>query len=158
MGTELLENPDMTNTSVFVAEHPIRFSHTDPAGMVFYPRYFEIFQATIEDWFSRCLGVDYADYITRHRNGLPTVEIKSRFVQPTRLGEHLRVTLRVKHLGNSSLKIRFTGFVNGEKRVDAESVIVNTSLETDRPEPFPTSVRAAIEHYAKRSDIATNAV
>jgi 4-hydroxybenzoyl-CoA thioesterase len=38
-----------------VTRVPIRFQHTDPAGIVFYPRYFEILGQIIEDWFSHDL-------------------------------------------------------------------------------------------------------
>ncbi len=30
---------------------PVRFTHTDPAGYDFFPRFFEMFQACVEDWF-----------------------------------------------------------------------------------------------------------
>lgn len=32
------------------AEIPARFSHCDPAGRVFYPRYLEMFNNLVEDW------------------------------------------------------------------------------------------------------------
>ena len=29
----------------------VRFADCDPAGIVFYPRYMEMFNALVEDWF-----------------------------------------------------------------------------------------------------------
>ncbi len=34
----------------------IRFHHCDPAGIVFYPRYFVLFHELYEDWFAEGLG------------------------------------------------------------------------------------------------------
>jgi acyl-CoA thioesterase FadM len=39
---------------------PIRFSHCDPAGIVYFPHYFGMFNGLIEDWYTEQLGVDYA--------------------------------------------------------------------------------------------------
>ena len=35
-------------TERFVLSRQIEFNHCDPAGMVFYPRYFEMISATVE--------------------------------------------------------------------------------------------------------------
>ena len=35
---------------------PIRFTHTDPAGYVFFPRYFDMLQAVAEEWFENSLN------------------------------------------------------------------------------------------------------
>ena len=35
----------------FTVTQRVRFQHCDPAGIVFYPRYFEMLNATIEEWF-----------------------------------------------------------------------------------------------------------
>lgn len=35
----------------------IRFAHCDPAGIVFFPRYLEMFNNLIEDWCRDELGV-----------------------------------------------------------------------------------------------------
>ena len=41
--------------TVFTVDIPVRFQHTDPAGIVFYPRYFEMINQVIEDWFAEKL-------------------------------------------------------------------------------------------------------
>ncbi len=52
--------PDHVNES-FCLRIPVRFTHTDPAGFVFFPRYFEMIQAVVEDWFTHAIGVRYAE-------------------------------------------------------------------------------------------------
>ena len=65
----------------------VRFGHCDPAGIVFYPRYFEMLNALIEDWFTHGLGVDYAQLLGPRRIGVPTVSLQSRFVRVSRMGD-----------------------------------------------------------------------
>ena len=38
----------------------IRFSHCDPAGIVFFPQYLVMSNALVEDWFNEALDIDYA--------------------------------------------------------------------------------------------------
>ena len=44
--------------AVFTATYAVRFSHCDPAAMLFYPQYFILLQGLIEDWFGKGLGID----------------------------------------------------------------------------------------------------
>ncbi|MBY0236971.1 MAG: acyl-CoA thioesterase, partial [Burkholderiaceae bacterium] len=60
----------MTNF-VFERRELVRFGHCDPAGIVFYPRYFEMLNALVEDWFTQGLQVDYAQLLGPRRVGMP---------------------------------------------------------------------------------------
>ncbi len=71
----------------FYSDMLVRFSHCDPAGIVFYPQYFIMFNGLVEDWFNQCLGLNYARYITEHRLGFPTVSLTCDFVAPSKIGE-----------------------------------------------------------------------
>jgi 4-hydroxybenzoyl-CoA thioesterase len=51
----------------FTRTVPIRFSHCDPAGIVYFPHYFDMFNGLIEDWYTEQLGVDYAKLILNDR-------------------------------------------------------------------------------------------
>ena len=44
----------------FYSDMLVRFSHCDPAGIVFYPQYFIMFNGLVEDWFNQGLGLNYA--------------------------------------------------------------------------------------------------
>src|SRR5450759_665802 len=101
---------------LYVHRAPVRFTHTDPAGYVFFPRFFEMFQAAVEDWFSDCLGLNYAEQIVQHGIGFPTAHTECDFVRPCRLGETLELRLVLEKVGRSSLTLRFDGSVQGETR------------------------------------------
>ena len=64
-------------TAAFEREVLIRFGHCDPAGIVFFPRYYELLNAFIEDWFNDGLGVSYAALLGPRRVGLPTVQLQA---------------------------------------------------------------------------------
>jgi 4-hydroxybenzoyl-CoA thioesterase len=51
----------------------IRFSDCDPAGIVFYPQYFVMFNGLVEDWFDDGLQIGYERLVAQRRIGLPTV-------------------------------------------------------------------------------------
>lgn len=133
--------------SQFSLRHPVRFTHTDPAGFVFYPRYFEMLQAVVEDWFTHSLALPYAELVNRRRLGTPTAATQCTFMRPCRLGEELDIAVVLEHIGNSSLRIRFIGRVAGDQRLEAVSTLVLIDLDDGRPRPFPADIRAKLEAY-----------
>lgn len=135
----------------FRARVPIRFSHTDPAGIVYFPNYFDMFNALIEDWVNSALDLDYAQLILTHRRGLPVVHAECDFLCPSRMGETLTLGIVVERLGGSSVSLRIIGQHEGpegiEVRLIGRLVLVTMSLETHRAIPVPPDLRAAIERY-----------
>lgn len=131
----------------FVHRSTVRFTHTDPAGYVFFPRYFEKLQAAVEDWFNKALGVSYADFIMKERRGLPTARTECDFQKPCFLGEELDIALYLEKIGNSSLHVRFEGAVNGDTRLVARSVLVVISTEDGKPQPIDSDLRQRLEAY-----------
>ena len=129
---------------------PIRFSHSDPAGIVYYPNYFDMFNAVIEDWFTGALGIDYAAQVLESRIGLPTVHAECDFFRPSRMGEKLTYTLLVRAIGRSSLKLEIVGHVGAQERLRARLVLVVISLETHRSIPVPPLLRERIAAYQQR--------
>jgi 4-hydroxybenzoyl-CoA thioesterase len=140
---------DATSTSLapFTLGLPVRFTHTDPAGYVFFPRYFEMFQAVVEEWFNQSLELNYAELIMGKRHGLPTAHTECDFKKPCRLGEPLEITLYLERIGRSSMRVRYVGRVNGEHRMKALSDLVIVNLEDGRPVKIDDDLRARLEAY-----------
>ncbi|MEJ6000193.1 acyl-CoA thioesterase [Paucibacter soli] len=124
----------------------VRFGHCDPAGIVFYPRYFEMLNACVEDWFTQGLGIDYAELLGPRRVGMPTVQLNTEFKRVSRMGDLLTQTVTIRKLGRTSLTldIRFAG-AGGDERVAFHQVLVCTSLHSHLPQTFPDDLRAALE-------------
>lgn len=142
----------MTNVPAFQANRMIRFSHCDPAGIVYYPNYFDMFQALVEDWFNKSLEINYADYISRRRLGLPTVKVECEFLIPSKIGETITLALHVTRIGRSSIALTIDGVKGEELRARAHIVLVTTSLETHRSIPIPDDLREKLKHYQHLTD------
>ena len=152
--------PAAVFTPLFRRERLIRFSDCDPAGIVFYPQYFVMFNGLVEDWFGEALGLPYADVLMRRRLGLPTVRVEADFRAVSRFGDRVALSLGVERLGGRSLALDLrcekagTGAEGGadadagELRMSMRQVIVTTSLDTHRAVDIPPDLRAAIAHDA----------
>lgn len=134
----------LASSWVYEREELVRFGHCDPAGIVYFPRYFEMLNSVIEDWFSLGLGIDFAKLLGERRIGLPTVHLNIDFQRPSRMGDRLRQRVAIDKLGRSSigLDVQFAG--PDGVRVALQQVLVCTSLEHHRPIALPDDVRAAL--------------
>lgn len=134
--------------AAFRRHRRVRFSHCDPAGIVYYPRYLDLCNALVEDWFTEGLGLDYADIIMQRRLGLPTVHLECDFRKPSMLGETLEMMLLVEAVGASSLRLFIlTQGPDNDPRFLARIVLVCTSLDSHRAISLPADLREAILHY-----------
>jgi 4-hydroxybenzoyl-CoA thioesterase len=131
----------------FECDKLIRFHHCDPAGIVFYPQYFVLFNELVEDWFNQGLGVDFARLHVEQKLGVPMGSIECRFLSPSKVGETLRLSLSINRIGRSSMEMNVTGTSGGETRVQATLTIVLASLESRRSVAFPDDLRSRLERY-----------
>ena len=124
----------------FSTQWKIRFADVDPASIVFYPRYFEMLNGTVEDWFET-MGYDFATmHRTLHR-GVPTVRIESQFLEPSELGDIVEISITPTHIGNSSCTIDFLMSCNGSVRLKATSTLVYMDLDARKSCPWPDDLR-----------------
>lgn len=135
--------------SVFVRERRIRFSDCDPAGIVFYPQYFVMFNGLVEDWVNEGLCLSYHGLVAERRIGLPTVHLDADFKAVSPLGDLVALQLSVEKLGRTSLtlQVQCSGQEKGDVRIAMHQVIVTTSLDTHRAIEIPADLRAAIESF-----------
>ena len=126
----------------------IEWGHCDPAGIVFYPRYLEIFNNLVEDWFAEELHFSFPEIINSHGWGLPTVHLEVDFVAPSRFGEVLSAALFVRKTGTSSvsLDIVLQGPA-GVDRVRGKVVLVLIDRKVNRAIALPDDLRARIATF-----------
>jgi 4-hydroxybenzoyl-CoA thioesterase len=123
----------------FTYEQLVLFKHCDPAGIVFYPRYFEMMNDCTEAFFAGPVGWPFHEM---HRDGsaVPTAEIKTRFTRPSHHGDRLILTLAVERVGRSSLGIHITAKSGEETRFISHSTLVLVDGE-GRPKPWTQEQR-----------------
>lgn len=134
-------------SGAFRVQRPIRFSHTDPAGIVYFPVYFDMFNGVVEDWFTHGLGINYASLILDRRIGLPIVHAECDFLIPSRMGETLTLGVLIERIGRSSIGIRITGEIDGQVRLSGQLTVVATALDTFGSIPLPGDLRTTLEAY-----------
>jgi 4-hydroxybenzoyl-CoA thioesterase len=123
----------------------VRFADCDPAGIVFYPRYLEMFNGLVEDWFRTELHSSFTEIVTNRGWGLPTVHLEVDFVAPSRFDEMLFATLTVRSLGTSSMGLDIV--LRGPDdlhRVRGKVVLVFIDRAAHQAIPWPNDLRARI--------------
>ena len=133
--------------SAFHAKRIVRFAHCDPAGIIFYPRYFDLIHEVKEDWFRDALDWSFAKSIVTMKKGFPIVRLASEFHAPSRLGEELAIVLRVPNLGRSSIAIDYEVSCGGERRADMHTVVVQVDLTDGQSQPIADELRERIEIF-----------
>ncbi len=134
----------------FIKQEKIRFKHIDYAGIVFYPRFLEMLNDLVEDWFEEALDRPFSKM--HEANGIPTVDLKIQFKNAARLGEILSKKLWVKELKNSSIICGFE-FENESNNLvlEGEVTLVNVKIQEDRnsikAEPFNEEMKEKIKIY-----------
>lgn len=123
---------------------PIEFNHCDPAGIVFYPRYFEMINSVVENFFEEHVGWSFARMHTGgNHNGVPTVSINCNFMAPSRLGDKVPFTLVVLAVGRSSVKLRITAAKDGDVRLITENTLV--WIDDGKASAWPEEIRAKLQ-------------
>ena len=135
----------------FTRSVPVRFSHCDPAGIVYFPHYFDMFNGLIEDWYGEELGYDFAGLVMGSRYGFPFVHIECDFKVPSRMGDVIDLTLMVERIGRSSLGIVIICHKDGVERLRARMITAMMSLESRTAVPLPDELRGSLEAYRRRA-------
>lgn len=134
----------------------VSWGDCDPAGIVYFPRFFEKFHEAMEQWFGDALELPYDELIVGRRLGLPSVHTEADFAVPCRFGERLVVELRVGKLGRSSVELLYRVGVEDQPkappRLTGRTVCVLMDLDPardthERAVPWPEDLRARIESF-----------
>jgi 4-hydroxybenzoyl-CoA thioesterase len=132
----------------FSKDIKIRFEHCDPAGIVFYPHYFEMFNQMIEDWFDELVGISFQTMHQEWKLGVPLVHIESDFFSASRIGDMLLFTLTFTRLGTKSLSFTVEATKDGKVRVKSNLVLACVGLgDTLRGQEIPQEFRKKLEPF-----------
>lgn len=139
------------SVGVFELSVTARFGECDPAGIVYFPRFYDWFHRAMEDWCTHALEVPYAELLQHH--GLPAVHSEADFFAPVAMGERVTVELRVSHLGRSSLRLDYRVLgEDGSKRATGSTTTVLMGTDPTAADhlsavPFPDDLRGRIQAF-----------
>ena len=121
----------------------IEWGDCDPAGIIFYPRYFEIFDASTAMLFERALGMTkYQMFKNFKFSGFPLVRTRARFLKPTRFGDDVTVGSTIT-FGRSSFEVEHRLELMGETCVECSEKRVWVIRDTSgrlKSHPVPEAV------------------
>ena len=117
----------------------VEFNHCDPAGIVFYPRYFEMTNSLVENFFADVMGHSFGAMMDLGQ-GVPTARLEANFKVPSRLGDKLEWTLQVVRVGGSSANFVATARVGDQLRLTADLTLV--WVDAGKPARWPDAMRA----------------
>ena len=125
----------------------IEWGDCDPAGIIFYPRYFNIFDASTAALFERALGMTMIRYLKAFDfAGHPLLRTRAKFIRPTRYGDDVTVESAIS-FGDSSFDIEHRLSLDNVTCVECSETRVWMGRDPDnrdryRPGPVPDMVRA----------------
>jgi 4-hydroxybenzoyl-CoA thioesterase len=125
----------------------VQWGDCDPAGIVWYPRYFEWFDASTAALFAAA-GVSNHTMHKIHRIlGIPMVDTRAKFFLPSRFEDELTIESTVTEFRRSSFDVVHRILKNGNLAVEGFETRVWTVRDADDPErlmsaPIPVEVIA----------------
>lgn len=128
----------------------IEWGDCDPAGIVFYPRYFAMFDASTAALFAAALGYNKNVMLKRFDAiGFPMVDTSARFLKPSKFGEVVTIETTVTNFGRSSFEIGHKLMRDDGLAIEAREKRVWAARDPENPElikgvPIPTEVIEAL--------------
>ena len=125
----------------------IEWGDCDPAGIIFYPRYFAIFDASTTALFERALGMTKYKFLAAYQfAGYPLVDTRAKFLKPTRYGDDVVVESTIA-FGKASFSVQHRLTLNGELCVECSEKRVWVARDPADPgrirsHPVPETVLA----------------
>jgi len=126
----------------------IEWGHCDPAGIVYAPRFLEMFGESTIMLFEKALGVRKKDMLSAQGVvGYPMVDVSAKFMRPAAYGDDVVLEAAAPEFGNSSFTIAHRLLKNGHVCVTGIEKRVWTVRDAERPggmraERVPDDVRA----------------
>jgi len=122
----------------------IQWGDCDPAGIVFYPRYFEWFDECTAALFAAA-GLPKADLVRTQGVGIPMVDTRSRFLIPSQFGDEVTVETACTRFGRSSFDVHHRMLKGRELAVECWETrvwtrIVPTGDQKLKSQPIPDEV------------------
>ncbi len=133
-----------TNTRTWIVE----WGDCDPAGIVFYPRFFAAFDTSTSRLIEAATGMKKAALIREHGIiGWPMVDTGAKFASPASFGDEVQIETSISRVGRSSFGVEHRLIKDGQVCIEATEVRVWAAPRRDD--------KPGIESIAIPEDIAS---
>jgi 4-hydroxybenzoyl-CoA thioesterase len=111
----------------------IQWGDCDPANIVFYPRYFEMFDASTALLFERA-GFSKQEIVRRYGLvGIPMVDTRAKFYLSSTYGDWISIESRVESFKRSSFEVTHKVFKGDALAIEAYETRVLVGRHPDDP-------------------------
>ena len=128
----------------------VRLSHTDAAGVIFYPKVFELEQELFERWLEAG-GFSLRDMLERRLAPTPIVHCEADYRRPVRVGDRMTVRLAAIEIGRSGYSLQWSFLLEGELVMSARVKRVAIDVEAGESVDLPEAFRAWLEETQART-------
>ncbi|MCK6549363.1 acyl-CoA thioesterase [Myxococcota bacterium] len=125
----------------------VRFGHSDPARIVYYPRFFEWFHDIFESMFEEVFGMHYASILNERRVGFPAVQVACEFHKPATFGELVDLEVFLSRVSDKSATFEYRVRRDGQLLVSASVKVAAMDLERHQSTSIPADIKAAFAPY-----------
>jgi len=130
----------------------IEWGDCDPAAIVFYPRYFEWFDACTAGLFALA-GYPKQELLKTQGIVIPIVDTRSRFLIPSRFGDEVTVETTITRFGRSSFDVHHRMLKGADLAVECFETRVWTAMEPAGPERLKSrTIPEAVKQRLSRDD------
>ena len=113
----------------------IEWGDCDPAGIVFYPRFFALFDSCTTALFSQQLGMSKYDFSNKYNFAYPMVDTRARFLKPARYGDDVLIETWIAEFRRSSFDVHHRLLkADGELAVECFDTRVWVEVDPGNPE------------------------
>ena len=127
----------------------IEWGDCDPAGIVYFPRFFEFFDASTAALFEAG-GLPKPEMLKKYGIvGIPLVDARAQFLAPATFGETIEIESKIAEWGNTSFSVEHKLYHGGklaaegfEKRVWAAKDAASGKL---KGKPIPAEVKERLK-------------
>jgi len=125
----------------------IEWGDCDPAGIVYYPRYFEMFDNATVALFAAA-GLPKHEMVKAFDIvGIPMVDTGAKFFIPSKWGETIAIESTITKWKNSSFDVQHRAFKGDDLAIEGRETRVWVGRHPDDPEkirspPIPEEVKA----------------
>ncbi len=132
---------------IFRTSVKVRFSEADPAGVLFFARYFHKAHEVLEE-FVTAAGIPWEDWFGCGDYVIPLRRAEAEYLAPLRPGSEVRAELAVEEMGRSKVGflVRLLG-PEGEPACRIRMTCVFVRTKDFRPVSIPPSIREKLRPY-----------
>lgn len=125
---------------VYRRQLTIEWGHCDPAGIVFNPRFFEMFDASTWMLFETALGVKQEALASTYGIiGIALVDARANFMKPAKFGDVIEITSRIKEFRRSSFEVEHLISIGGMLSVEGGETRVWAVRNKTDPDKITTA-------------------